>query len=360
MGSPIASRYKHLTAAEHGRLAISNVVPSAARRTPVTAIAVPFATPQGRRVFSAAYNASSSALGRFVEHTVPYHQHEVLLVDGNGRVVAASPSTRATTLAQADPALARAVAHASRGSVPGAKTPTTFAEGPVPGTPWRLLIVVPNSRLYASIAGWTQLIPWLVLALLSILGALLVALFARSLADRARLTALSATLGEVARTDALTGLLNRRALGEQLGRAAAHARRRDEPLSVLMIDLDRFKETNDRFGHEAGDTVLCAFADCMRSALRADDVYGRWGGDEFLVALPDTDQQHAEIAAERLRQLAQMLELDDIGLSQGVPFSVGVATAVHATPLELVRAADVMLYEAKSTGRGQELASDRN
>ncbi len=360
MGHPIASRYEHLTAAEQGRLAISNVVPSAARGTPVTAIAVPFATAQGRRVFSAAYNASSSALGRFVEHTVPYHQHEVLLVDGNGRVVAASPATSATTLAQADPALAHAAAHASRGTVPGARTPTTFAEEPVPGTPWRLLIAVPNSRLYASIAGWTQLTPWLVLALLSILGALLVALFARSLADRARLTALSSTLAHVARTDALTDLLNRRALNEQLGRAAAHARRREEPLSVLMIDLDRFKQTNDQFGHEAGDTVLCAFADCMRGALRADDVYGRWGGDEFLVALADTDREHAEIAAERLRDFARKLELSDIGLPEGVPFSVGVATAIHATPLELVRAADVVLYEAKSR-RGEQLAaSDRS
>jgi diguanylate cyclase (GGDEF)-like protein len=351
VGRPIASRYQHLTAAEHGKLAISNVVPSAARGTPVTAIAIPFSTPQGRRVFSAAYNASTSALGRFVQHTIPYRQHQVLLVDGNDRVVAASPATGATTLAQADPALARAAAHASRGSVPGAKTPTTFADTPVPGTPWRLLIAVPNTRLYASISGATQLIPWLVLALLSVLGALLVALYARSLADRTRLSALSATLVQVARTDALTGLLNRRALNEQLGRAAAHAHRHEEPLSVLMIDLDRFKQTNDRFGHEAGDAILCGFAECMRDALRADDIYGRWGGDEFLIALPTTDEQQAHVAAERLRNFARKLELSDIGLSEGVPFSVGVATAVHATPVELVRSADVALYEAKSQRR---------
>jgi diguanylate cyclase (GGDEF)-like protein len=348
VGQPIASRYAHLSEAEHGELAISNVVASAARGTPVTAIAVPFSTPRGRRVFSAAYAAASSALGRFVEHTIPYHQHEVLLVDANGHVVAASPTTSATTLAQADPTLARAAAHASHGSVPGAATPTTFADTPVAGTPWRLLIAVPNSRLYASISGWTQSVPWLVLALVSILGALLVALFARSLSDRARLTALSSTLEQVARTDALTGLLNRRALSEQLSRASSHARRHDEPLSVLMIDLDRFKQTNDRFGHEAGDRVLCALADCMRDALRTEDIYGRWGGDEFLVALPATDEEHARFAAARLRERARSLELGDIGLPEGVPFSLGVATATRSTPLELVRAADVALYEAKS------------
>ena len=95
----------------------------------------------------------------------------------------------------------------------------------------------------------------------------------------------------------------------------------------------------------------------MRDALRADDIYGRWGGDEFLVALPNTDQEHAAIAAERLRQLARELELDDIGLAEGVPFSVGVATAVHATPIELVRAADVILYQAKS-GRRRSLEAE--
>jgi diguanylate cyclase (GGDEF)-like protein len=351
LGHPLAARYAHLHTAEQGSPAVSNVVASAARAIPVTAIAVPFSTARGRRVFSAAYDAKDSALGRFVEHTVPSKPHEVLLVDGAGHVIAASPSTNAATLARADPQLARAAAHASRGSVAGAPTPTTFADTPVPGTSWKLLIAVPNSKLYVSISGWTQWIPWLVLALVSILGTLLVALFARSVADRARLTSLSTRLEQIARTDALTGLLNRRALNEHLARAAAHARRQHEPLSLMMIDLDRFKETNDEFGHEAGDRVLCAFADCMRDALRADDIYGRWGGDEFLIALPTTGHESAQAAAERLRHCAQALDLSEIGLPHGIPFCLGLATATETTPVELVREADVVLYEAKSAGR---------
>jgi diguanylate cyclase (GGDEF)-like protein len=348
IGQPIAAHYAHLTAAEQGKRAVSNVVPSAARKTPVTAIAVPFSTPDGRRVFSAAYAASNSPLGRFVAHTISYRQHDVFLVDGAGRIVTASPYTGATTLAQADPQLAHAAAHVSLGAIAGAKTPTTFTNTPVPGTSWRLLIAVPNSRLFASTAGWTQVVPWIVLAIVSILGALLVTLLDRSLAARARLTLLSTTLEEVARTDPLTGLLNRRALNEHLTRASAHARRRGEDLSVMMIDLDRFKETNDRFGHEAGDQVLCGIADCMRDALRADDVYGRWGGDEFLVALPSTGREQALIAAERLRDCAHGMSLSDIGLPHGVQFSIGVATAIETTPAELVHAADVALYEAKA------------
>jgi diguanylate cyclase (GGDEF)-like protein len=352
LGRPIAARYAHLTAAEHGRTAVSNVVPSAARRTAVTAIAVPFSTPSGRRVFSAAYRVSGSALGAFVAHTVPYRAHEVFLVDSSGRLVAASPTTTARTLAAADPRLARAAAHAGHGTVAGAKTPTTFTVAPVPGTSWRLLIAVPDSRLYASIAGWTQMIPWLVFVLVSVLGGLLVALFARSLADRSRLAVLSATLEKTAQTDPLTGLSNRRALTEHLIRGAVHARRRGEPLSVLMIDLDRFKETNDRFGHEAGDQVLCAVADCMREVLRADDVYGRWGGDEFLVAMPATDEAGARTVAERLRAITSAVDLSDIGLPEGIPLSIGAATAVLTSPIELVRAADVELYRAKTADRG--------
>ncbi len=351
LGKSIAPRYAHLAAAEHGRTAISNVVPSAARGVPVTAVAVPFASAHGRRVFSAAYPVSGTALYALVDHTIPYSPHEVLLVDGAGRLVAASPRTSVDTLAALDPRLARAAAHSQLGAVSGAATPTTFTAAPVPGTPWRLLIAVPDSKLYASISGAAQYVPWAVFGLVTLLGALLVALLVRSLADRARLAELSQTLEKTARTDSLTGLYNRRALGEHLTRIAAHARRREEPLSILMIDLDRFKQTNDTHGHEAGDRVLCTVADCLREVLRSDDVYGRWGGDEFLVVLPTTDEGAAQRVAERIRDAACAVELEDIGLPDGVPLSVGAATAVHVAPGDLVHAADLALYRAKEEGR---------
>jgi diguanylate cyclase (GGDEF)-like protein len=197
----------------------------------------------------------------------------------------------------------------------------------------------------------TELVAWLVFALVTVLGVLLVSLYARSLADRSRLAGLSQTMAQTARTDSLTGLHNRRGLTEHLMRATAHARRRTEPVSVLLIDLDRFKHTNERLGHEAGDELLCAVADCMRDVLRSDDVYGRWGADEFLVALPGTNARQARFVAERLRTSAGEVQLSDIGLPDGVPMSIGVATAVHTHPEELLRAADVALYRAKATGR---------
>lgn len=337
-----------LDAALRGRVASSSVAPSASRALPLAMVAVPFATPYGRRVLSVAYHAAGSALGAFVDHAVPYRQHEVFLVDAQGRSIAASPATAARTLEEADPWLARAASHASRGSLTGARTPSTFTVAPVAGTSWRLLIAVPDSRVYASIAGATQVIPWVVFALVGLFGSLLVVLLARSHADRAGLAALTDTLDRTARTDPLTGLLNRRALTEELMRAAAQARRRGEPLSVLMIDLDRFKETNDRFGHDAGDRVLCALADCMRDVLRGEDFFGRWGGDEFLVALAATDEADARVVGERLRVAAAETDLSSIGLEAGVPMCVGAATALaDMTPDEIVRAADLDLYRAK-------------
>jgi diguanylate cyclase (GGDEF)-like protein len=345
IGQLIAPHYAHLSVAESGHPAVSNVVPSAVRRTPVTAVAVPYPTPFGRRVFSAAYAPTDSALNALVEHAIAYKQHKVFLVDGVGRLVASSPQAKGRTLEAVDPALARAVSGSDLGA--DAKTPSTFTVASVPGTSWRLILAVPNSRLYASLGRWTLVVPWLIFAVVAVMGALLVALLVRSQADRTRLARLSAATERTARTDALTGLFNRRALTEHLARDSARARRRGEPLSALMIDLDRFKETNDCFGHEAGDRVLCAFADCLRAVLRAGDVYGRWGGDEFLVLLPATDDDCALTTADRLQVAAGSIDLADIGLPDGVPLSIGAATATHLTPEDLVREADLALYQQK-------------
>ena len=343
-GKEVAHRYAHLVAAEQGRTAVSGVVLSAVRGVPIAAVAVAFATPAGRRVFSAAYPTSGSTLGAFVDHTIAYRPHAVFLVDAAGKILAASPKTGASTLSQIDPSLAHAIGRSSLGAAGGSGSPSTFTVAPVPGTSWRLVIAVPDSRLFASIDGWQHRLPWVVFALVTLLAIALLFVVAR-------LTALSDRMAASARTDALTGLANRRAVSEHLTRATARARRTGRPVSVLMIDLDRFKETNDRYGHRAGDEVLCAVAGCMRESLRGEDVYGRWGGDEFLVLLPEADEDQAERAAERLRRCAETVDLRDIGLPDGVPMSVGAATQTITTPEDLVQEADLALYEQKSARR---------
>jgi diguanylate cyclase (GGDEF)-like protein len=347
LGKSVAAGYPSLAAAEQGRISVSDVVRTAALPEPVASFAVPFATRAGRRVFSVAYGVSGSGLGAFVEHTISYREHEVFLIDSGGYLIAASPVTSARTLRRADPVLAKAVSGASRGAVKGAGTPSTFTVARVPGTAWRIVIAVPDRQLFVSISGWSKVIPWLIFALVSILGLMLVALYGRSLTDRTRLAVLSRVLEKSARTDSLTNLFNRRALAEYLTLLTAHARRRDEPMSVLLIDLDEFKQINDEFGHAAGDMALRAVADCMRDVLRADDICGRWGGDEFLVLIPTGDEDEARILAERLQTAAKALDLSDLGVPHGVALSFGRATAVDTTPEQIVATADLALYEAK-------------
>jgi two-component system cell cycle response regulator len=99
----------------------------------------------------------------------------------------------------------------------------------------------------------------------------------------------NAELDRMSRTDALTNLYNRRHLDEELVRRYSDSRRHHDPICVLLLDIDHFKNINDTYGHPAGDLVLRAFADRLRAELRAGDVAGRWGGEEFLIMLPRTD-----------------------------------------------------------------------
>jgi diguanylate cyclase (GGDEF)-like protein len=350
-GSRLAGAYPNLALAERGGVAISNALASPGLKESVTAIAVPFQTPTGRRVLSIAYGVRSADLGVFVNHAITYPQHEVVLLDGGEKLLAASPRLGTGALRQVDPALARAASHASHGPVPGARAPSSFTSAAVPGTHWRVVLSVPDSKLFSSIGGLASVIPWAVFAIVTLFSGLLMVLFARLLADRARLGALSRELSRMARTDTLTGLLNRRGLNDYLTRATAHARRRNEPLSVLMIDLDRFKQVNDHYGHDAGDRVLCTLADCMRDVLRAEDVYGRIGGDEFMVILASANEEAAQAATARLYHAVRQVDLSDVGLPDGIPMSVGAATAIVTHPDEIQRAADVELYRVKGAKR---------
>lgn len=152
-----------------------------------------------------------------------------------------------------------------------------------------------------------------------------------------------------ARVDPLTGVFNRRAFWELLEREVARSRRYQRPLSALMVDLDDFKGINDRHGHKEGDEVLILVAGMLRSRLRAVDIVGRYGGDEFVVLLPETDLAGARIVAGRL-----LTAVRDLATPSGVKptCSIGAASLPEAcTPEGLIAAADRGLYEAKSAGR---------
>jgi diguanylate cyclase (GGDEF)-like protein len=155
-------------------------------------------------------------------------------------------------------------------------------------------------------------------------------------------------LREASMRDALTGLFNRRAMNDALQRAWLRHRRTRSPLAVMVIDLDHFKRINDTGGHAAGDAVLERVAALFQRHLRAEDVVGRAGGEEFWLMLPDTTREHALALAERLRQHVAEAAL-------GVTCSIGVALASpgDADASELVARADAALYRAKDGGRNR-------
>jgi diguanylate cyclase (GGDEF)-like protein len=153
-----------------------------------------------------------------------------------------------------------------------------------------------------------------------------------------------------ARIDALTGLANRRALEEILAAEISRAQRFAHQLAVVLLDLDRFKEINDSFGHAAGDVMLRAVSRLLISLARQGDTVARWGGEEFVVVLPETDLAGAQRFAERLRRTIEAHSVGDMKTSA----SCGVATMLPEDSVEeLLGAADQALYRAKSNGRNR-------
>jgi diguanylate cyclase (GGDEF)-like protein len=161
----------------------------------------------------------------------------------------------------------------------------------------------------------------------------------------------------LSRLDTLTGLFIRRHLEERLVELCGASKRHGFPVSVLMLDLDHFKDVNDTYGHPTGDAVLRAAAESVLSHMRAEDVPGRWGGEELLVVLPYIDAAGALAVAERTRAAVEALAVDVPGSATGqqvrVTASIGVCTQERADPTSLIDRADRAMYQAKSEGRNR-------
>jgi diguanylate cyclase (GGDEF)-like protein len=171
----------------------------------------------------------------------------------------------------------------------------------------------------------------------------------------AKLAALTRKLEELANTDELTGLMNRRCTFERLEETWSLAERDHAPLSCIMIDVDRFKEVNDTYGHQMGDQVLRDIASTVRPEIRRPDLFGRVGGEEFVLICPSTPRAGAVIVAERIRQCVANLTtvIDDTQMKVTISCGVAERDANIARPDDLIRMADQLLYRAKESGRNQ-------
>jgi diguanylate cyclase (GGDEF)-like protein len=181
-------------------------------------------------------------------------------------------------------------------------------------------------------------------------------LLLRTVADQVALAInhanLFAQIQQQALTDALTGCHNRRSFEMQLDKDLLMAKRLHQPLSVVLLDLDKFKQLNDSAGHDAGDEALRKLSACFRQELRGVDSAARLGGDEFVLILPQAYTEGALIVAERLRSRIAQIEIPKFG---NLTASIGIAEfPAHASSrADLVSAADTALYEAKRGGRNR-------
>jgi diguanylate cyclase (GGDEF)-like protein len=158
-----------------------------------------------------------------------------------------------------------------------------------------------------------------------------------------------------ATTDGLTGLNNHRTFQEIITREFERAKRYKHPMSVLLTDIDHFKSFNDTYGHPVGDLVLREIAACIRQAVRLNDFPARYGGEEFAVILPETGEQGALVAAEKIRQAVEARVVQSGSNSLRVTISIGCVTypTYGVTTQELIDSADKALYASKRGGRNR-------
>jgi len=175
-----------------------------------------------------------------------------------------------------------------------------------------------------------------------------------TLMDVSKWKQLERRLVQLATTDELTGLSNRRSGVEALHQAFRSAERQGEPLSMLLLDVDHFKQINDQLGHDVGDQVLEALGAYLKASCRESDRAIRWGGEEFAVVLPETDQTGARAQAERLFEGLSPWVLDAVPALDRLTASLGLVTRrAKESPRTLMKRADALMYRAKQAGRNR-------
>jgi len=293
---------------------------------PAIAFAVRYGTPSGERVFSAAYAISDTVLPVVLDHMFAMPGWRAELIDPNGTRITAGPGSHQGQL--------------------------LYFRAEVAGTGWRIVVSDPPNELYGFLEGAGEWIAWLALAGLTLAGLAVIFQFVRLQGRRAQLTTLNLALAQLAAVDPLTGLRNRRVIEQYLSDSLSAARRHDLPLSLLVIDVDHFKTFNDKLGHQRGDAVLAHAARVLDGALRAEDAIGRWGGEEFLVVLPGTDEEGALSVTDRLRTALIAEQPEEARAHElRVTITIGLAEWRHESIGELISRADDALYLGKAAGR---------
>lgn len=187
----------------------------------------------------------------------------------------------------------------------------------------------------------------------ALLGAYLNRLRERLRERNNRLNQALEKIQELAVTDELTSLPNRRSIMEQLSKEWERSKRNGSHFCIALLDLDLFKEINDTYGHLAGDAVLKEFSSIVTTELRSPDSIGRYGGEEFLLIMPDTQISEAQKVAERIREIIARHEFVDIAPGVTIQVSIGLTEHDDQPIQELIKRADLALYQSKKSGRNR-------
>ncbi|MEA2647178.1 MAG: hypothetical protein QOE92_2261 [Chloroflexota bacterium] len=221
-----------------------------------------------------------------------------------------------------------------------------FGFAPLSREQWQVVVAQPESAFLAPIdQSRNNTLEFTTLAAAIIVGVifLVARLFERT--ERQSLT------------DSLTGLPNRRYFHDILEREMVRSQRNQRPVSLINVDLDHFKTVNDEYGHSKGDEILKAFGKILKEQVRSVDLPVRYGGEEFLVLLPDTDKEGAVMVAEKIRRAADRLSIPRLGSIPGRKLTVSAGVATHPVDAlaseELVKCSDQAMYLAKNLGRNQ-------
>jgi len=338
IGSQIGSRYAHLSKALRGEVAISNVVSSAARGTPIVAFAIPLATPAGRRVFSGAFAVGRTPLADYLSTAMPFSEAELMLMDDRGALVIHNrPGAMGIEeLTTADPLLAEAIGGRSRGYYSRGGESRFFARHAVAGTPWQLLASVPEKQLLAPLNGITSYIPWFLLAAFALAAATAAFLVFHLAQHRARLAASNRRLAETNEElrdldrlkDEFVALVShelRTPLTSIIGYVSALQRGRAGVVPTAQRDLLSIVERNaHRLVSLVSDLLLAAKADAGKLRLEPE-----------LFELAPLVAQAVESARPRAEEQQVRLEL-----------SLSVTGLVYADRARLAQVFDNLLSNA--------------
>lgn len=356
IGKQITADNEHLRAAVvNGEQTVSNVIPSDALKFPNVAFATPFETQAGTRIISGAYDLTTKPLGNYFENIVPNDGGHAYLVDEDNNVIA-SNSDKSGYLSEIDTELANTVSKANK-TKGYYKTEdgkqNYFVVQSVNGTPWRVIIAIDKEELLKPETGVKLYLPWAFLFCFATVAIVLVILLVRNRERRLKLQ-------DVSLIDLQTGVYNSRGIKSQLNRLTSAARRHQNDLTIFKINIDDLSSINERFGHNVGDEILVLVSDEIQKRLRTEDIIGRCKGEEFIVILPDTDSNGANIVAERIRrgvfdEVRSATETD-----AQVTISIGIASFQKDDTTESLSArADEALKESKTTGKNKVTVSDK-